>query len=90
MPVEEISSGTVFDPTAIRTVKNDGGQMKNGNMEFSQLPALSRVEVFGTDGTKLLETTTDQEGKAMVGLNSLPKGTYIVRSASQTLKIIKK
>lgn len=90
IPVSEISGGSFDNPTGIQTLEMADMENRNGEIRFSHLKPGSPVEVFSFDGVKLSTTTADGEGKAVVSAGQLPKGAYIVRTASQTIKIVNK
>ena len=90
IPVSEISGGSFDNPTGIQTLEMTDMENRNGEIRFSHLKPGSPVEVFSFDGVKLSTTTADGEGKATVSAGQFPKGAYIVRTASQTIKIVNK
>ena len=91
IPVSEISGGSFQDPsTGIRTIELPDVEKRDGELRFSQLTPGSSIEVFSTDGVKLSSVRVDTYGQATVSIGQLPKGTYIVRSALQTIKIANK
>ena len=90
IPVSEISGGSFDNPTGIQTLEITDMENRNGEIRFSHLKPGSPVEVFSFDGVKLSTTTADGEGKATVSAGQFPKGAYIVRTASQTIKIVNK
>ena len=64
--------------------------MEAGNLCFQQLPKGSKVSVFAANGTEALSAVVDGTGKTVVNTSSLPKGIYVVKSATQTFKITNK
>ena len=90
VPVSEITDCVFQNATSIRSVEIPGLQTLRGELQFSSLIPGSRVEVFNVEGFKLQEVVVDSEGKAKVSMDHLPKGVYVIRSASQTIKIINK
>ena len=90
VPVSEITDCVFQNATSIRSVEIPGLQTLRGELQFSSLIPGSRVEVFNVEGFKLQEVVVDSEGKAKVSMDHLSKGVYVIRSASQTIKIINK
>lgn len=91
IPVSEITGGSFQDATTgIRTIEVPDIEKRDGELRFSQLPPSSSIDVFSTGGAKLSSVRVDANGQATVSIDQLPKGTYIVRSASQTIKIANK
>ena len=89
VPVSQIAD-MAFTETGIKAVKNPQLQMEAGNLCFQQLPKGSKVSVFAANGTEALSAVVDDAGKTVVNTNSLPKGIYVVKSATQTFKITNK
>lgn len=90
IPVSDITGGSFDNPTGIQTLEMADMESRNGEIRFSNLKPGSQVEVFSFDGVKLSTANADGEGKVMVSAGQLPKGAYIVRTASQTIKIVNK
>lgn len=89
VPVSQIAD-MAFTETGIKAVKNPQLQMEAGNLCFQQLPKGSKVSVFAANGTEALSAVVDGTGKTVVNTSSLPKGIYVVKSATQTFKITNK
>jgi len=62
----------------------------SGQVLFTQLKPDSAVEVFAADGRKVAALSANDDGVAIVDLSSKPKGTYIIKTATQTMKVTNK
>lgn len=56
---------------------------------FRGLKAGSIVSVYGTDGAIVAEHTADGTGAMTVSVKDQPSGVYIIRTGSETIKLIK-
>lgn len=90
IPVSQLA-GTIFsETTAIKNIDGSQLQMKDGSICFMNLAAESKIHVYSADGMEKLSTTVDANGQAVVNIDNLPKGVYIIKSANQTIKISNK
>lgn len=90
VPVSQIS-GTEFSETSnIRVVENKQLQIQEGSLYFNELPRGSKVSVFAANGIEVSSANVDEDGRAIVNMSSLPKGIFVVKSATQTFKITNK
>jgi len=90
VPVSQIS-GTEFSETSnIRVVENKQLQIQEGSLYFNELPRGSKVSVFAANGIEVSSANVDEDGRAIVNMGSLPKGIFVVKSATQTFKITNK
>ena len=90
--VAEIS-GTGFSETstAIRNLMSGGKpQVECGRVCFSDLTPGTSVQVFTIDGRSVAEAKADADGTALVSLSEFPKGTYLLKTGRQTIKMINK
>lgn len=62
----------------------------SGQLLFTQLMPDSAVEVYAVDGRKVAALSANDDGVAIVDLSSKPKGTYIIKTATQTIKVTNK
>lgn len=65
----------------------------NDNFAFSHgtvmgLKEGAKVGVYSINGLKVSEVTASAEGKASLNLSELPKGVYIIRTPSKSIKVI--
>ena len=65
-------------------------KLSSGQLVFTQLKANSTVVVYAADGRKVSAQSVNGNGIAIVNLNNLAKGTYIVKTATQTIKVTNK
>ena len=61
--------------------------VEDGNLHFRGLKAGERIVVYTTGGRHCLTTTATSEG-AVVGMKSLPRGVYVIKSGSTAFKYI--
>ena len=80
-----VSEGT----TAIEPVTTQP-QYTRGHVIFSNMAADSPVYVRTLDGKVVGKQAADTSGKADVSLENLPKGTYIISSQNNSIKVINK
>ena len=89
IPVEEMSESASFE-AGINSPEIEKPNLEAGRLLFSQLPADSHVTVYSTDGKVISKATVGSDGQVIVDILRLPAGIYVVKSASQTIKITNK
>ena len=91
IPVQDITE-TIVDKTETGIVRPvvETPKMDAGKMLFTQLPAGSQVKIFSTDGKVVSTINVSNDEQALIDIRSLPKGIYIIKSDSQTIKITNK
>ncbi|MBQ6203125.1 MAG: T9SS type A sorting domain-containing protein [Prevotella sp.] len=89
IPVDEMSESASFAAGISRPVI-ERPNLEAGKLLFSQLPAGSHVTVYTTDGKIVSKAAVDSDGQVVVDILHLPSGIYVVKSASQTIKITNK
>lgn len=62
----------------------------NGHVCFSRLPQGSEARVYTVDGRLVHRQTADASGRVDISLSNLPKGTYVISTPSNNMKIINK
>ena len=87
VPVAQISGATFSETSDIKAVAGQPVQWTDGLFVFNQLPKQSKVSVYAVNGREQSTTTVDTNGKAIVSTKDLPAGVYIIKSATQTIKI---
>lgn len=94
IPFDEISSFNleVADEDAIShaLASRPLFQLSGATMQASGLEAGTQLQLFDAAGRKVAQVRVSASGTASVGLQSLPQGTYIVKSTTSTYKILKK
>jgi hypothetical protein len=60
-----------------------------GQLTFTGCKPNAAIRIYNTDGKLMLTAQTDANGYAEVQTNQLPKGIYVVKSDSVTIKIAK-
>lgn len=90
--VGEIESAgfTEVDATGIRDVTLGKISLLDGTATFFQLKPGSMVRVYNTSGEQLLEEQASSEGRATIEMMSHSEGVYIIKTETQTIKIINK
>lgn len=83
-----------FNPTTgISTITVPGAvsqepQFAFGNGEVSGLRAGARVTVYQINGQMVSSAVADSEGKVSLNLGNLPKGIFIIKTPTKSIKII--
>lgn len=92
--VEDINRGlfttTEEIPTSLSQLIADKPTMKDGLLLLDRLKANSAVQLLTTDGKVAFQTVANAEGQAVVNLCAFPKGAYLLKTATQTFKIVNK
>ena len=78
---------TRIDDIAERPADAARQQLSFGEAGFEGLQPGALVSVYSIDGKMLSTVKADQDGRASVSLNSLPKGVYILRTPSRSIKV---
>ena len=73
------------EPTAVRTVRQDGLSFRNGHIVANGQGVLS---VYNANGS-LVRQQSVSSSRSEVNIATLPAGIYIVRLGNQTIKIVK-
>ena len=85
IPVQDVS-GTSFSETAgINKPAIADMELKAGKMMFSKLPA-----VYTVDGKTISTINVGNDQQAVVDTQQLGSGVYVIKSATQTIKITNK
>ena len=86
--VERFYISETDDPNGVEAVLAKEGIRLQGDQLV--VGTKTKVRVFGLDGKQVPATQRTVAGKTIVGLERLPRGTYIVRAGNDTLKFNKK
>ena len=73
----------------VKTVKADT-EFANGQLKLNGLQPGSQVTVVSMGGKTCLTVKASAEGEAIVGLQTLPSGVYIVRTSKSSIKVTNK
>lgn len=90
IPIDDIDDYVVSDgTTAIEPVATQP-QYTRGHVIYNGLVAGSPVYIHTLDGKVVGKQVADASGKADVNLENLPKGTYIISTQNNSIKVINK
>ena len=73
----------------VKTVKADT-EFVNGQLKLNGLQPGSQVTVVSMGGKTCLTVKASAEGEAIIGLQTLPSGVYIVRTPKSSIKVTNK
>ena len=90
IPVTDFSGVEFSETTGVKFIKGPQLQMGEGCICFKQLPSDCKVVVYAANGVKVMTAIADNNGQVIVDIGHLPKGVYIVKSDTQTIKITNK
>ena len=90
IPVQDVSGSGFSETAGINKPVVEGTELSAGKILFSQLPAGSQVTVYTVDGKAISTVTVGNDQRAVVDLQPLNGGVYVVKSATQTIKITNK
>lgn len=95
---EDVKTFTVIDDKSFTEVydgTHQSGIVETASPECKVTISATEITVTGTDGIALYDikgakvgSTPAEDGRATLGISSLPKGVYILKSGKTTLKII--
>ena len=84
--VFSVSGQTV--PTSIAKIVSEGPAVRSGMLFFDGLQPGSVVQLLTADGQVVSQSKVTADGQAVVSLNQHPKGAYVVKTSTQTFKIM--
>lgn len=92
IPIEYVDYYTVnSSETGIENInKSDGFELDNESVNLTGLNPNEVVRVVSLNGIVLQTHLADSQGTAKINLSSLTKGCYIIKSKSNSFKILKK
>ena len=90
IPLDNIDSYTVSNETTGIPAVTTKPQFSRGHVVFSGLSKGAPVNVYSIDGKSVDKLVADDSGVADVSLESLPKGTYIISTPNNKIKVINK
>ena len=90
IPLDDMDSYTVSNETTGILAVTTKPQFSRGHIVFSGLSKGAPVNVYSIDGKSVDKLVADDSGVADVSLESLPKGTYIISTPNNKIKVINK
>jgi len=91
IPVNEIYEGRFTDnATGLYKIESAPANVSGGHVRFSDLQPKAIVSVYTIDGKRVMQQAAQRDGSADVDLHALGKGTYIIKSPTQTIKVMNK
>jgi hypothetical protein len=90
IPLDDIDNYVASDGTTAIEPVTTLPQFSRGHVIFSGMATGSPVYVRTLDGKVVGKQAADASGKADVSLENLPKGTYIISSQNNSIKVINK
>lgn len=92
IPISDVTNYVISEETTgVEGVMADEGSasLEDGQVVFTQIGAGKNVNVVTPNGLSVLTVVADGQGRAIVGLNALPNGIYIVKSPKNSITVIK-
>ena len=74
--------------TAIREILADGYQLSEGHVFMSNVKAGETIAVYSADSRRVSVQRVAADGRVDIDLTSLPKGVYIVKSPTTSIKVL--
>lgn len=74
--------------TAIREIMADGYQLSEGHVFMSNVKAGETIAVYSADSRRVSVQRVAADGRVDIDLTSLPKGVYIVKSPTTSIKVL--
>ena len=74
--------------TAIREILADGYQLSEGHVFMSNVKAGETIAVYSADSRRVSVQRVAADGRLDIDLTSLPKGVYIVKSPTTSIKVL--
>lgn len=90
IPLDFIDNYVVSDGTTAIEQLTAEPQFSDGRIMFNGLAAGTPVYVYSMDGRLVTKMTADQTSRAVVSLQDLPKGVYIVSAGNNKMKVMNK
>ena len=90
IPIDDIDDYVVSDGTTAIEPATTQPQYTRGHVIFSSLVTGSPVYIHTLDGKVVGKQAADASGKADVSLENLPKGTCIISTQNNSIKVINK
>ena len=87
IPLDDVDSYEAYDEVTGICPLTDAPQFSNGHVVFSGLAGGAEARVYSADGRLMSRHAADTSGYVAVSLDSLPKGTYVISTPNQTIKI---
>lgn len=90
IPLNDIDCYTVSNETTGIPAVTTKPQFSRGHVMFSGLSKGAPVNVYSIDGKSVDKQMADDSGVADVSLENLPKGSYIISTPNNKIKVINK
>ena len=90
IPLDFIEDYVVSDGTTDIEQLVTKPQLSDGSITFNGLAAGAPVYVYSMDGRLITKMTADHTSRAVVSLQDLPKGVYIVSAGNNKVKVMNK
>lgn len=90
IPLDFIDNYVVSDGTTAIEQLTAEPQFSDSRIMFNGLAAGTPVYVYSMDGRLVTKMTADQTSRAVVSLQDLPKGVYIVSAGNNKMKVMNK
>ncbi len=74
--------------TAISEILADGYQLSEGHVFMSNVKAGETIAVYSADSRRVSVQRVAADGRVDIDLTSLPKGVYIVKSPTTSIKVL--
>ena len=90
VPLADIDTYTVSNgTTGIKSASIDS-EFSNGHVKLNGIPIGTAIYVYSIDGKIVSKLSANDEGKADISLETLPKGAFVISALNHTIKIINK
>ena len=90
VPINQISGVAFSETSGIKSIENQQFQIQEGSIYFQRLPKGSKVCIFTTNGIEVMSSIVNDYGQTIINISDLPKGIFVVKSATQSFKITNK
>lgn len=90
VPVNQLSGVAFSETSGIKSIEDHQFQIGDGSICFQQLPKGSRVCIFAANGIEVMSAIVNDYGQTIINISDLPKGIFVVKSATQSFKITNK
>lgn len=90
-PIDDIDCYVVGNASSgIQALTDAPPQYRDGHMIFRNVSNGFSALVFSVDGKKIGQYSPSSDGVLDIGIGSLPKGTYIISTPNNKVKVINK
>ncbi|MBR2203547.1 MAG: hypothetical protein IJ914_05090 [Prevotella sp.] len=74
--------------TAISEILADGYNLSEGHVFMSNVKAGETITVYGADSRRVSAQRVAADGRVDIDLTTLPKGVYIIKSPTTSIKVL--